>query len=89
MTLKLQNPFTQNVTGPSNCGISTLVMRLLQCREQLCDTMCENIVWCHSENNAPHHLKNASFVKGVPDFEKTENAYSTTASVIFTKGSQH
>jgi len=33
----------------------------------------ENIVWCQSENNAPHHLKNVTFVKGVPDFENPEN----------------
>jgi len=32
-----------------------------------------NNVWCHSENIAPHHLKNVLFVKGVPDFEKPEN----------------
>jgi hypothetical protein len=30
-------------------------------------------VWFHSENNAPHNLKNVSFVKGVPDFENREN----------------
>jgi hypothetical protein len=33
----------------------------------------KNIVWCHSENNAPHHLKDVSFVKGVPDFDKPEH----------------
>jgi hypothetical protein len=59
-------------------------------------------VCCHSENNAPHHLKNVSFVKSVPDFENPENvstvivlddlmdtAYSTKVSELFTKGSHH
>ena len=59
-------------------------------------------MWCHSENNAPHHLKNVSFVKGVPDFENPENvpilivlddlmdtAYSTKVSELFTKGPHH
>jgi len=62
----------------------------------------ENIVWCHSENNAPHHLKRVTFVKGVPEFENPENvptlivldylmdsAYSTKVSHSFTKGSHH
>ena len=60
--------------------------------------MFKNIVWCHSENNATHHLKNVSFVKGVPDFENPKNvptlivlddlmdyAYSTKVSELFTK----
>jgi len=59
-------------------------------------------VWCRSENNAPHHLKKLSFIKGVPDFENPENiptltvlndlmhtAYSTNVSQLFTKGSHH
>jgi len=102
MILKLQHPFTLIVAGPSSCGKSTFVIRLLDCREQLCDTEFKNIVWCHSENNAPHHLKNVSFVKDVPDFENPENvptlivldalmdsAYSTKVSKLFTKGSHH
>jgi len=65
-------------------------------------TFFENIVWCHSENNAPHHLKNVTIVKGVSDFENPENvptlivlddlmdsAYSTKVSQLFTKGSHH
>lgn len=102
MTLKLQHPFTLIVAGPSSCGKSTFVIRLLECREQLCDTVFKNIVWCHSENNAPHHLKDVSFVKGVPEFENPDNvptlivlddlmdsAYSTKVSELFTKGSHH
>jgi len=59
-------------------------------------------VWCHSENNSPHHLKNVTFDKGVPDFENPENvptlivlddlmdsACSTKVSQLFTKGSHH
>ena len=64
--------------------------------------MFENIVWCHIENNAPQSLKNVSFVKGVPDFDISENlptlivlddlmdsAYSTKVSQLFTKGWHH
>jgi ABC-type lipoprotein export system ATPase subunit len=102
MTLMLQHPFTLIVAGPSSCGKSTFVIRLLECREQLCDIGFKNIVWCHSENNAPHHLQNVSFVKVVPEFENPENvstlivlhdlmdsAYSTKVSELFTKGSHH
>jgi len=97
MTLNLQHPFTLIVAVPSSCGKSTFVIRLLDCREQLCGTVFENSVWCHSENNAPHHLKNVSFVKGVPYCEHSENiltlimlddlmdsAYSTKVRELFT-----
>jgi hypothetical protein len=73
MTLKLQHPFTLIVAGRTACGNLTFVVRPLECREQLCDTVYENIGWCHSEKNAPLHLKNVSFVKGVPEFENPEN----------------
>ena len=102
MTLKLQNPFTLIVAGPSSCGKSTLVIRLWECREQLCDIVFKNIVWCHSENNVPHHLKSVSFVKGVTDIENPENVltlivldnlmdstYTTKVSELFTNGSHH
>ena len=102
MTLKLQHPFTLLVAGPSRCVKSTFVIRLLECREQLCDTEFKNIIWRHSENNVPHHLKNVSLVKCVPDFENPENvptlivldnlmdsAYSTKEKELFTKGSHH
>jgi hypothetical protein len=99
VALKLQRPFTLIVAAPSSCGKSTLVIRLLECREQICDIVFQNI---HSENNAPHHLKDLSFTKGVPDFENPDNeptlivlndlmdsAYSTKVSEFFTKGSHH
>jgi hypothetical protein len=57
---------------------------------------------CHSENNARHHLKNVSFVKGVPEFDNPENvttlivlddlkdsAFSSKVSELFTKVSHH
>jgi len=75
-----------------------LVIRLLECREQICAIEFEYIVWCHSENNDPHHLKSVSFVKEVEDLESAENmdtlivlddlmdsAYSTKVNQLFTK----
>jgi len=73
MTLNLKLPLTLIVAGPSSCGKSTFVLRLLECREQLCDIEFENIVWCHSENNPPLHLKSVSFGKEVPEFETPKN----------------
>ena len=102
MILKLQHLFTLSVAGPSSCGKSTFVIILLEGSEQLCDIVFKYIVWCHSENNAPQHLKILSFVKGVPEFENPENvptlivlndlmdtAHSTKVSKLFTKGSHH
>jgi hypothetical protein len=67
--------------------------------DQLCDIVFTNVVWCHSENNAPDHLENVTFVKGIPEFENPDNkptfimlddlmdpAYSTKISQLFTKG---
>jgi len=55
---KLQHPFTLIVANPSSCGKSNFVVRLLECMRHLRDNVFENVVWYHSENNAPHHLKN-------------------------------
>ena len=46
---------------------------MLEHKEQLCDIVFKNIVCLHSESNALYHLKDVSFVKGVPDFEIPEN----------------
>jgi len=73
MILKLQHPFNIIVARPSSCGKSSFIIRLLGCREQLCNIAFKNIVWCHSSNNAPHHLQNVSFAKGVPEFENPED----------------
>jgi len=61
------------LTGPSICGKTTLVIGLLQCREQLCNIAIGNTVRCHSENNATHYLKNLSFIEEVPDIQNPEN----------------
>jgi len=50
--LKLQHPFTQSVARPSSPGKSTFIVRMFGCREQTCNIVFENIIWCHSENNA-------------------------------------
>jgi septin family protein len=102
MTLNLQHPFTVLVAGPNCCGKTTFVIRLLQYRELLFNILFTNIVWCHSENNAPDHIDNVTFVKGVPEVEKPDNkptlivlddlmdtAYCTKVSQLFTKRSHH
>jgi len=69
MVLKLQHPFTFIVAGPSSCGKSTFVIRLLECKEQLCDIVFENILCCRSENNATHHLKTFHFLEANQNFK--------------------
>jgi hypothetical protein len=98
MILKLQHPFTPIVAGRSSCGKSSLVIRLLECREQICDVVFSNIEWRHRQNNVPHHLKKREIFKGLPDVENPENvptllvvidlmdsAYSTNVIQLFTK----
>jgi hypothetical protein len=43
--------------------------------EQLCDIVFENVVCCHSENNALHRLKNVTFVKDVLKILKPPKTY--------------
>jgi len=62
MTLKLQHQFSLTVAGTISCGKSKFVIRLLRCREHICDILFENIVWCHNENNAPRLLKKYHFL---------------------------
>ena len=102
MSFKLEHTFTLILPRPSSCGTSTYVIRIIECRELFCNIVFENIVWCHSENNAPHLLTNVLFVKVVPGIENSEkvpkllvlddlmdSAYSTKVSELFTKGSHH
>ena len=73
MILKMQHPFALIVSGSSSCGKPTFLIRLLECKKQIFDIVFKNVVCCHSENNAPYHMKNVSFVKGVPNFAISEN----------------
>jgi hypothetical protein len=65
-------------------------------------TLFQNVMWCRSENNASHHLKNVTFTKVVTDFKNPANVptlivlddlmdsvYFTKVSQLFSKGSHH
>ena len=73
MTFNMQYSFTLIVVGPGSCGKYTFVIRLLECKDLLGNIVFANILWWHSENNAPQHLKNVSLVIGVPDVENPEH----------------
>ena len=49
MTVNIQHPLALIVAGRNAYGKSTFVIRMLKCREQLCDTVYKNIVWYYSE----------------------------------------
>jgi hypothetical protein len=66
MTFKLQHSFTLIVGGPKACGKSTFVIRMLECRGSFV-TECMGILSGVSENNVPRHVKDVSFLKGIPD----------------------
>ena len=92
MTLKLQHPFTLIVAGPSCCGKSTFVIRLLELKISSGVTVktTPRITW-----KTFHSLK-AYQISKIP---KTylhlvldgliDSAYSTKVSELFTKGSHH
>ncbi len=45
----LQHPFTCMVSGPTGCGKSTFITKLLQQRQEVIHSPPERVIWCYSE----------------------------------------
>ena len=73
MTLAWQHPFTSIIAGPTSCGKSYFVSKLLQHINVMIDSNISEIVWCYGESQ-PMHEKIRSLCKipvrfneGIPD----------------------
>lgn len=59
------------VCGPSSCGKTTFIVKLIRSAASMCDQPYEKIYWAYSENNAKPQclsdMKNVEFIKGVPE----------------------
>ena len=57
--------------GPTCCGKSQFVKRLLESGEDMIDGAPENIIWCygiyqHAYDDMQRNIPNITFVEGVP-----------------------
>lgn len=103
--IRIKNPFSMIVCGPSSCGKTTFIVKLIKNASTMCDQPYEKIYWSYSEDNAkPSDMENVEFIKGVPETieNNTSDKYvllilddlmnesdSEKISNLFTRGSHH
>ena len=71
MDPRLRHPFPALVAGPTRCGKSQFVKRLLESGEQMIDGAPEKIIWCYgmyqpAYDEMQRTISNISFIEGVP-----------------------
>jgi len=66
--LKFQTPFAMSVCGPSQCGKSEFIVKLVENRHLLFDVDFERIVYCAPESLALRHN---------PIFQRIKNSFAT------------
>jgi len=103
MTLPLRHPFTALIAGPTSCGKTRFVFRLIENAHIMIDPPPRRVIYCYGEyqqlfNGYPH----IEFRRGLPDAEDFDGREpvllilddlmsETDESVanLFTKGSHH
>ena len=103
MMLPLQHPFTAIVAGPTGCGKSEWVLRLIGHAKEMIEPSPEEIWYCYGEFQPIFaHYPKVKFHEGMPDFTKFDGRRSTflvlddlmsetndDVANLFTKGSHH
>ena len=82
MDARWKHPFTCIVAGPTGCGKSTFVTRMLRHAAAMIDPPPENITWCYGEWQeayATTDLVHVRFEEGLPTAAMFE---STTRNLI-------
>ena len=88
MDTRWKHPFPALIAGPTCCGKSQFVKRLLESGEEMIDGAPENIIWCYSlyqsaYDEMQNSIPNIQFVEGVPtDLESMINPSIRNAVVI-------
>ena len=81
MDTSLKHPFTCIVAGPTGCGKTTFVTRLLRFASSIIDLPPERIVWCYDQwqktyASTAESMPEVEFVDGLPD-PNTEHGQSS------------
>ena len=82
MDVRWKHPFTCIVAGPTGCGKSTFVTRMLHNAATMIDTPPERITWCYGEWQeayATMDLVDVRFEEGLPSASMLD---STTRNLI-------
>jgi len=101
--LPLQHPITAIVAGPTGCGKSEWVLRLIGHAKEMIEPSPEDILYCYGEFQPIFaRYPEVKFHEGMPDFTKFDGCRSTFLVLddlmsetnddvgnLFTKGSHH
>ena len=81
MDLRFRHPSSFLIAGPSSCGKTVFVKRLLQYRHQMFDVTFHSIVWCYGEyQNFYEELRqqhNVQFHEGLPSMSSFDGKHPT------------
>jgi len=103
MTLAFKHPFTAIVAGPTSCGKTRFVFRLIEHASRMIDPPPSKIVYCYGEyQELFSKYTHVEFNRGLPsldDFDGKQtvllvlddlmNETDQTVANLFTKGSHH
>jgi len=103
MTLPLVHPFTGLVAGPTSCGKTRFVFKLIENADVMIHPPPRRIVYCYGEyQKLFDEYPRVTFHRGLPDFEDFDGAEPTLLVIddlmnetdesvanLFTKGSHH
>lgn len=103
--LRLQHPFTALIAGPTGCGKTEFVKRLLQHQGEVISPPLEHVVWFYGIHQSLYdEIENVTFVEGLPsnfreyvsgrtlfviDDLMTECGSDKKLTHLFTRGSHH
>lgn len=69
--LRFKHPFTCLVSGPTGCGKTELVLRILKHKNNLIDKPVSKILWCFNEIETCHNsTKQYILFNGIPNYKQ-------------------
>lgn len=103
MDTRWKHPFTALVAGPTGCGKTVFVSRILAHLVDMTTPTPEEVIWCYSEWQPMYNnMSGVKFIEGLPDIEQwvgdksrlvvIDDLMSETddrVTKLFTKGSHH
>ena len=97
----IKHPFTSMVIGPTQCGKTYFVLRLISC-SNVFDKPPERIIWCYDFfRDIFRSFLNIEFFKGLPSIDMLDGRRTLlvigdlmketddSVTALFTKGSHH